>query len=111
MKKMFTIFSSIVVFCCLYTDDTLAEPQTPADCNKTEVVIIGTIHDSHYESPKYRPEVLKEIILALKPDAILNELPLSLVDPNGGPKFRDYLTSPEGWASYTAAMELGGIVS
>lgn len=45
---------SIVVFCCLYTADTLAEPQTSADCNKTEVVIIGTIHYMHYESPGRR---------------------------------------------------------
>ncbi|MFZ2148128.1 MAG: DUF5694 domain-containing protein [Sedimentisphaerales bacterium] len=109
MKKLSKILCSIVVFCSLYRVKTLAEPQTPTDCNRTEVVIIGTIHDSHHESTKYRPEVLKEIILALEPDAILNELPLSLVDPNGRPKFRDYLTSPEGWASYNAAVELGNI--
>ncbi len=98
-----------LVFCVLHIPNTLAGPQTPADCNKAQVVIIGTIHDFHYESPKYKPEVLKEIIISLKPDAILNELPLSQVDPNGRPKFRDYLTSPEGWASDTAAKELGGI--
>jgi len=84
-----------------------AKSQTPIDPNKTQVVIIGTLHGKHYESSKYKPEVLKEIILSLKPDTILNELPLSLVDPNGRPIFRHYLQGPEGWAADTAAMQLG----
>ena len=70
-------------------------------------MIIGGIHHFHYESPKYTPEVLKEIIQALKPDAILNELPLSLVDPNGRPLPRHYVQSPECWAADTVATQLG----
>jgi hypothetical protein len=96
-----------LVFCVLHITNTLAEPQTPSDCNKAQVVIIGTIHDFHYESPKYKPEVLKEIIISLKPDAILNELPLSQVNPNGRPISRHYLQSPECWAADSAATELG----
>lgn len=100
----------LAVSCCIfYPANTFAETQVSPEVPKTQVVIIGTIHSAHHKNPKYSPDVLKEIILSLKPDAILNELPLSLVDSNGRPKHRDYSSSPEGWASYTAAMELGGI--
>ncbi len=91
----------------LFTTNVCAEPEIPVDCNKTQVVIIGTIHKFHYESPKYTPEVLKGIILDLKPDVILNELPLSQVDPNGRPLHREYLRHPEGWAADTVAQQLG----
>lgn len=74
---------------------------------KTEVIIIGTIHNKHHQNPHYSPEVLRDIILSLKPDAILNELPLSKVDRNGRPLSRDRNKSPEGWAADTAARELG----
>jgi len=84
-----------------------AQSQTSADPNKTQVVIIGTLHHFHYDSPKYKPEVLKEIILSLKPDAILNELPLDQVDPNGRPVFRHYLQGSECWAADTVAQQLG----
>jgi len=77
---------------------------------KTQVVIIGTIHSFHCENYDYSPEKLKKIISSLKPAAILNELPLSLVDPNGRPveSIRDRSGScPEIWAADEAAMELG----
>jgi hypothetical protein len=82
-------------------------PQVPPEIPKTQVVIIGTIHGSHYKNPNYSPEILRQIILSLKPNAILNELPLSQVDPNGRPLFRDVQKHPEGWAADTVAMELG----
>jgi hypothetical protein len=78
-------------------------PQPP----KTTVILVGTIHKGHYTNPDYSPEVLKEIILSLKPDAILNELPLSQVDPNGRPIYRDRDKHPEGWAADTVATQLG----
>jgi len=108
MKKIFFLTSVLIAaFCSLCGSNTLAEPQAPSEAKKTEVVIIGTIHDRHYESSKYTPEVLKEIILALKPDAILNELPLSQVDSDGRPLSRHYFQSPECWAADTVATELG----
>ena len=84
-----------------------AESRVPPETKKTQVVIIGTIHGSHYKNPKYSPEILRQIILSLKPDAILNELPLSQVDPNGRPLFRDIKKHPEGWAADAVAMKLG----
>ena len=83
------------------------ESQVPPETKKTQVVIIGTIHDKHYKNPKYSPEILKQIILSLNPDAILNELPLSQVDPNGRPLFRDPNKHPEGWVADTVATQLG----
>jgi len=106
VKTTFTILCSIAVSYSLCIT-TFAESQATSETPKTKVVIIGGIHDFHYKSPEYTPEVLKEIILALKPDAILNELPLSLVDPNGRPLPRHYVQSPECWAADTVATQLG----
>ena len=82
------------------------EPNGAASIQKTQVIIIGTIHGRHLQNSDYKPEVLKDIILSLKPAAILNESPLSQWDPNGRPLYRDHDKHPEGWASYTAARQL-----
>ncbi len=70
----------------------------------TEVIIVGTIHGGHLGSPLYGPEVLGRIVLDLKPNAILHELPLSQWDCDAGrPAQRDY-RYPEGWAGDRAAQ-------
>lgn len=110
MKKTFTIFASILVCFNLCATKSIAESEIPAEAKKTQVVIIGTIHSAHHKNPNYSPDILKEIILSLKPDAILNELPLSLVDPNGRPLkgIRSKNSScPENWAADEVAMKLG----
>jgi hypothetical protein len=40
----------------------------------TEVIIIGTLHGAHNQNPRYSEDALREILLALKPDAILVEM-------------------------------------
>ena len=70
------------------------------------MVIVSTIHRAHYKNPKYSPYTLKQIILSLRPAAILNELPLSQVDPNGRPLFRDRRQHAEGWAADAVATQL-----
>lgn len=51
MKQMFTIFSAIVVFCCLYTANTLAEPQTPnKNPNQSALLNPDDIKDANYSS-------------------------------------------------------------
>lgn len=103
---MLRIMCLVLICCGMYAGITFAgQRKTPSD-NKTEVIVIGTIHQFHHKVELYKPEVLKDIILALKPDAILNELPLSLVSPNGRPLIRDYHKSPEGWAADQAATKL-----
>lgn len=96
---------SLIALICLCSFNALATAQSIAK-DKTEVVIIGTIHGAHYNNPEYSPETLKEIISSLNPNAILNELPLSQVDPNGRPLHRDRDKYPEGWTSDTVANEL-----
>jgi hypothetical protein len=95
----------------LYCGIGSAKSQIPPKALKTQVVIIGTIHAKHFENPKYSPDVLREIILSLKPDAILNELPLRLVEPNGRPiesiRKKNHPGGPEDWASDTVATQLG----
>jgi hypothetical protein len=109
MKKVLVGFILLLLCCGLYAVNGTAGTNVPSETKKTQVVIIGTIHSGHHKNPKYSCEVLKEIILSLKPDVILNELPLSLVDPNGRPieRLRDKQTSPECWAADTVATQLG----
>jgi hypothetical protein len=110
VKTTLTILVSILLCFNLCAAKSIVESEVPAEAKETQVVIIGTIHSTHHKNPKYSPEVLKEIIVSLKPDIILNELPLSLVNPNGRPieqiRGRDS-DCPEVWAADQAAMELG----
>ena len=89
------------------TSNSTKTANAPSQKQKAEVIIIGSIHKTHYTNSKYSPDILKQIILSLKPDVILNELPLSQVDPNGRPTFRNKQTNPEGWAADTVATQLG----
>lgn len=110
MTRIFKFTSSMIFCCILPAAIAFAEAKELHETHKTQVVIVGGIHSFHHKNPKYSPEILKEIILSLKPDAILNELPLSLVDPNGRPieeirsKGGD---CPEVWAADTVATKLG----
>jgi hypothetical protein len=85
----------------------LAQESSKDSPAKTEVVIVGTIHQAHFQNPNYNVERLKEILVSLKPSAILNELPLELVEPDGRPKAREKDKQPECWATDTVANELG----
>lgn len=106
MKNICQTVILIALCLRLYAADNTAISQVTPETKKTEVVIIGTIHSRHYENPKYSAEILKQIIFSLKPDAILNELPLSHVNPNGRPRFRDPQKHPEAWAADTVATLL-----
>jgi len=108
MTKMFRIVGLVLICSGLYTtnSNSLAEMQVTSGTKKTQVVIVGTIHGAHYKNSEYNPKVLKGIIFALKPRVILNELPLSQVDPSGRPLFRDSNKHPEGWAADTVAGQL-----
>ncbi|MHC4575432.1 MAG: S41 family peptidase [Planctomycetota bacterium] len=108
MRNILQTAASLSICFALCAGRILGETQAPPEAKKTEIIIIGTIHSFHHKNPKYSPEVLREIILALKPDAILNELPLSLVGPNGRPIIRAKDSScPEIWAADAVATQLG----
>ena len=73
---------------------------------RTQVVILGTIHRGHLDSPWYKPEVVKEILVALKPQAILVEFPQNLMEADGrlGADIREYDSdAAEGWAADQAS--------
>ena len=109
MRKTLLVFGSIMVSCGVYAGSISAESQASPEPEKAQVVLIGTIHSAHCKNPKYSPEALKGIILSLKPDAILNELPLSLADSDGRPLegIRSRTSScPEVWAADTVATQL-----
>lgn len=111
MIRISKVLGIILFFCNLCAANNLTEPTKENQLQLTQVVIIGTIHSAHYKNPKYSPEILKEIILSLKPDVILNELPLSLVDPNGRPletiRGKNNSGGPECWAVDAVATQLG----
>jgi hypothetical protein len=50
---------------------------TPAarGADSTEIVLLGTIHDAHQKNARYSVAVLRDLIVKLKPAAILVELP------------------------------------
>ena len=107
MRK-FKIVIVVIICCVLYAGNCFAETKVSTKPQKTQVVIIGGIHSFHHKNPNYSPEILKEILLSLKPDVILNELPLSLVDPNGRPIIRSRnANEPEMWAADQIAQKLG----
>jgi len=107
MKKILTTFISMAFICSSCQKMDVMEPNVPPKNQKAQVIIIGTLHEWHYKNPKYSPQILKEIILSVKPDVILNELPPAYCDSNGRPLFRDPNKHPEGWAADTVATTLG----
>jgi len=71
-KKEFAVFAFLVAGCIT------ARPQintTAGAAVPTQVVIIGTIHEGHLANKKYSLDTLRNIIVAVKPSAILVELP------------------------------------
>ena len=67
----------------------------------TQVVILGTLHGSHKTSTNYSLEVLRKVIVAMKPAAILVEQP---PDRDGQPTVRDgRATNPGGSVECTVA--------
>jgi len=109
MTNTFKVTILIVPCFGLCAAAILSRPQASQESKKTQVGIIGTLHTGHYKNPKYSPGILKEILLCLKPDAILIEAPLSQVGPNGRPleKFRvkDPCLCPEDWVTDEVAMQ------
>jgi len=60
-----------------------ADTPVPGSNERTEIVIIGTLHGGHNKTQEYTTQHLKRIILDLKPAAVLQELPPTIVSKNG----------------------------
>ena len=55
-----------------------ARPQTNAAAPAsvaTQVIILGTLHGGHKANTNYSLDILRDVIVAMKPSAILVELP------------------------------------
>src|ERR1035441_3337295 len=62
--------------CVLTLMGTLGLPAPAAEgADSTEIVLLGTLHDGHQKNARYSVAVLRDLIVKLKPAAILIELP------------------------------------
>lgn len=83
--------------------------QIPTNTPPTQVVFLGALHDYHQKNPHYTLEILRGLIVACKPQAILVELPdtsrgkPTIID---GRLVEEYAKRNEFWASQQAADEL-----
>jgi hypothetical protein len=66
-----------LMIACLFAVcmNTLPVSAQPAANEKTRVVMIGTIHGDHKTSTRYSLDVLRRVLIAIKPDQILTEIP------------------------------------
>ena len=103
MKRLSTLFAFTPVVLALGTPPS-SNAQTNATAPAsvpTQVVILGTLHSGHEANTNYSLEVLRKLIVAMKPAAILVEQP----SENGGqPTVRNgRATNPGGSAECTVA--------
>jgi tetratricopeptide (TPR) repeat protein len=77
--------------------------EAAAERRPTEVVIIGTLHGAHETNRNYNERTLRNILLALEPDAICVELYSTFFNPDGSYREEVMLDHPEGRAEVAAA--------
>jgi hypothetical protein len=84
------------------------DPNDPV-AKPTTVAIIGSIHDFHQKNPHYTEAVLRDIIVACRPDEILVEMPATMYGQptvENGRLADDQGLANEGWAEQAAAEQL-----
>lgn len=81
MKTSFILVCLLLIFCgvSLAQAPQLLRP----DSLHTEIIVIGTIHDAHNSSPYFSAQELKRILLKLRPDALLIEIPENQMGKDG----------------------------
>ena len=74
----------------------------------TEVVILGTLHDLHQQNARYSLDILRDLIVKLRPVAILIELPPTIGGERTVEKQRaaGRFGNNENWSANTAAEAL-----
>src|SRR5208283_2700737 len=75
IKRISMIFTAVILFSAFNLDGRAQSPAHPARSKPAEVIILGTIHQAHRKNSKYSAEVLRDIIIRLKPVEILFEMP------------------------------------
>jgi len=101
--------SSLLVFYFFFIAHTISPAQPlqalSADTLRTEVVLIGTIHDSHNSSPYYTVRELKHLLRHLRPDILLIEVPQDQMGVDGRVREQDRV-GPELLTADEVAREL-----
>ena len=90
-------------------DDAAGSYEARPDSPASEVVIVGTIHAYHQKNARYTQEVLRDILVACEPNAILVELPATMHGKptvEDGRLVNDFARADEGWAAQKAAEQL-----
>ncbi|MGA2786054.1 MAG: hypothetical protein ABSF60_00860 [Verrucomicrobiota bacterium] len=114
MKKILILllFSLVLPRMAMAGDDNARLSNTNSDNRgdksgaPTEVIIIGGLHERHRDNTNYSTKALTEIIVGLKPTAILIELPPTI---GGKPTIKEHrivFSSPECNAANAAAETL-----
>lgn len=73
--------------------------------DSTEVVLMGTLHGMHQQNSRYSVDILRDLIVRLKPGAILIELPPTISGEPTIPKQRvsGRFANDENWSANAAA--------
>ena len=74
---------------------------------KTQVIIIGTLHKGHLAQRYYTAEKVRDILILIRPNLILHEVPPKYCFPWGSPFLAPKSWGPDGWACNQAAIKLG----
>lgn len=99
MKKILILLllSLVLPHVAMAGDDSARLSNTNSDYRgdkpgaPTEVIIIGSLHERHRDNTNYSTKALTEIIVGLKPTAILVELPPTI---NGKPTIKEHRIAP-----------------
>ncbi len=84
-SALFALTSVVLALDTVSASDVQTNATAPAPI-PTQVIILGTLHGSHEANTNYSLEVLRKIIVAVKPAAILVEQP---PESGGRPTVRD----------------------
>ena len=85
----------------------LRTPAAPA-ADAAQVILLGTLHGTHHQNSRYSVEILRDLIVRLKPGAILIELPATIAGEPTIEKQRiaSRLAVDENWSANAAAEAL-----
>jgi len=107
VKRLFAAAALLVAGCLT------AWPQTNATATvalRTQIVLLGTLHNLHQVNTNYSLNILRNIIVALKPSAILVEQPPAIgghPTVQNGRVIKALERGDEDWAANQAADALG----
>lgn len=73
-STILTLIACLCILGCSNTDKKESEKRPESD-TKNEVLVLGTLHDSHLTQAQFSVDVLRGLIQRIQPDIILTEIP------------------------------------